>query len=362
MNIENIGNFHLRLKKFKNNQFYCINIDSTILHNIILKNTVLSWKPESRILKMKHIIILIHIVTLSVGFGAMLLFFIIYIKNKTELLRRYMVFLLLFTIYLIINFFNVYNLTVINNPGPGIYIITNTFYFIWFVFFIYQIPLFIHELIGVRMSKPENYLFLGMSVLTIILLVLPFAVKAGGREILDMMRFELKFVCYAMFLIAFLNTILLIWVYRRRIQHEINRKILKTILLICLIFLPAFIADLFVEKFRMTLQVLNYGIDFEIIFYLVWNVISIVYIIQYLITKITVVPSVRLSEDFVRKYSISAKEKEIISLIVKGYNNKLIADCLFISSQTVKNHIYNIYQKASVNSRAELVSLLNQYF
>jgi DNA-binding CsgD family transcriptional regulator len=199
-----------------------------------------------------------------------------------------------------------------------------------------------------------------MSAVTIILLVLPFAIKTEGREILYFMRFELRFLCYGMFLIVFLNTIFLIWIHRGRIRNEVNRKILKTILVLCIIFLPAFVADLFFEKFRMNQKVL-YGLDFSMFFYLVWNVISIVYTAQYLITKITIVPGVSISENFIRKFSISVKEKEIISLIVKGYTNKMISDSLFISAQTVKNHVYNIFQKVSVKSRTELIFLINQF-
>jgi DNA-binding CsgD family transcriptional regulator len=61
--------------------------------------------------------------------------------------------------------------------------------------------------------------------------------------------------------------------------------------------------------------------------------------------------------DFVRRFSISEREQEIIALVVKGLSNKQIGDQLFISSQTVKNHIYNIYRKTGV---ANKVQLLNQ--
>ncbi len=310
---------------------------------------------------MKHFVILVYFITLTVGFGGMLLFFLIYLKNRTELIKRYIVFLFLYSAYLIINLFNVYNLTVIENRGISVYIISNVFYFIWFALFIYQIPLFIHGLTGVKMKRSEIAVFLSMSVLTICLLVLPFALKNTGREILDMMRLELMSICYSFFLIALANTIYHLWVYRGKIENEINRKIIKTILLLCIIFLPGFIYDIFLAKYWKKRQIIPLGIDFDLIFYLVWNVISIVYIIQYFITRITIVPDLRISDHFINKYSISIKEKEIVSLIIKGYTNKEIADKLFISSQTVKNHIYNIFQKVSVKSRTELIYHINRY-
>jgi DNA-binding CsgD family transcriptional regulator len=60
---------------------------------------------------------------------------------------------------------------------------------------------------------------------------------------------------------------------------------------------------------------------------------------------------------FCAKYNISDREKEIILLVLSGCSNKKIEDKLFISVHTVKNHIYNIYQKLDINNRAQLVAL-----
>ena len=58
------------------------------------------------------------------------------------------------------------------------------------------------------------------------------------------------------------------------------------------------------------------------------------------------------------KNNISEREKEIIHLILKNKSNKEIEDELYISPHTVKNHIYNIYQKLNVKNRGELFILL----
>lgn len=58
------------------------------------------------------------------------------------------------------------------------------------------------------------------------------------------------------------------------------------------------------------------------------------------------------------EYNISCREQEILQLILKGKTNKDIEDALFISIRTVKNHIYNIYQKFGVKTRLELIHLI----
>ena len=58
------------------------------------------------------------------------------------------------------------------------------------------------------------------------------------------------------------------------------------------------------------------------------------------------------------RFSISEREKEIALLLALGLSNKEIAEKLFISPGTVKNHVYNIYEKTGVKNRVELTRLL----
>ena len=62
---------------------------------------------------------------------------------------------------------------------------------------------------------------------------------------------------------------------------------------------------------------------------------------------------------FFEKNKISNREQEIIRLIIKGKSNKDIEEELYISHHTVKNHIYNIYQKLGINSSRQLINLIS---
>lgn len=50
---------------------------------------------------------------------------------------------------------------------------------------------------------------------------------------------------------------------------------------------------------------------------------------------------------------LTRREQEILDLLSKGYRYKEIADKLYVSLETVRTHIRNIYEKLQVNSRAE---------
>jgi DNA-binding NarL/FixJ family response regulator len=58
----------------------------------------------------------------------------------------------------------------------------------------------------------------------------------------------------------------------------------------------------------------------------------------------------------VGKYNLSAREKEILNGLVKGYSYKKIADSLNIGFETVKKHLRNIYEKLHVHNQTEAVA------
>jgi len=68
------------------------------------------------------------------------------------------------------------------------------------------------------------------------------------------------------------------------------------------------------------------------------------------------VPSPSLSGAF----GISKREEEVILLVCQGLTNQEIADALFISLKTVKDHNYRIFQKTGVRNRVELAQLVSR--
>jgi two-component system NarL family response regulator len=62
----------------------------------------------------------------------------------------------------------------------------------------------------------------------------------------------------------------------------------------------------------------------------------------------------RLSSDSGdENHGLTKRELEVLELVAKGDNNKSIAEKLFISEKTVKNHLTNIFQKLEVTDRTQ---------
>ena len=58
-----------------------------------------------------------------------------------------------------------------------------------------------------------------------------------------------------------------------------------------------------------------------------------------------------------KEYNLTAKEKEVLSLLSEGNSYKMVADKLKISFFTVNTHVRNIYEKLHVHSVSEAVAL-----
>jgi len=58
------------------------------------------------------------------------------------------------------------------------------------------------------------------------------------------------------------------------------------------------------------------------------------------------------------RFSLTEREKGILALLLEGKSNKEISNLTFVSTETVKTHLQNIYRKLGVKSRLEAVALL----
>ena len=57
-------------------------------------------------------------------------------------------------------------------------------------------------------------------------------------------------------------------------------------------------------------------------------------------------------------YALSAREKEIVELVLRGCSTRQISHSLFISESTVQGHLSHVFEKTGVKSRRELLKRL----
>jgi LuxR family transcriptional regulator of spore coat protein len=59
--------------------------------------------------------------------------------------------------------------------------------------------------------------------------------------------------------------------------------------------------------------------------------------------------------DYKSKFLLTHREREVFELLVQDKTTKDIAQLLFISEKTVRNHISNVMQKLNVKGRSQAV-------
>ena len=114
---------------------------------------------------------------------------------------------------------------------------------------------------------------------------------------------------------------------------------------------------LFADKHRYI------GVVFVFLFF-TSSVLPAIVMRLYLIKSIPV-PESKLDgignmEQFITEFGISKREEEIIQQICLGKSNKEISEDLFITLQTVKDHVYRIFLKTGVRNRIQLSNLIRK--
>lgn len=61
------------------------------------------------------------------------------------------------------------------------------------------------------------------------------------------------------------------------------------------------------------------------------------------------------NEKYLSEIGISSREYEVLELLAQGYSNQEIAEKLFVSLNTIKTHIANIFLKLDVKRRTQAV-------
>ncbi len=64
---------------------------------------------------------------------------------------------------------------------------------------------------------------------------------------------------------------------------------------------------------------------------------------------------------FSTAYSLTAREHEVLALTYRGMSSSEVANTLYITLNTVKRHLYNIYKKCAVGNKYELIYKINHF-
>jgi DNA-binding CsgD family transcriptional regulator len=221
--------------------------------------------------------------------------------------------------------------------------------------------MFIRSILDFLNKKPST------SFLIIYFIILTAAFVLYGVYMIRLTRFELgdyqililiqRWAFAAFMITLYLSAYLYIVISTRKLSDQPAKKYLRvfgswymTFMVLCII----------------SLAFTSYPLISHQVFFLIflsWHLIPILFMNVYLNRyqqQEQVLPDdfeARLRA-FAAENDISRRECDVVRLICQGLANQEISDSLFISLQTVKDHIHRIFVKTGVKNRVQLTNML----
>jgi len=311
--------------------------------------------------------LLISTVLISVLFGCAALSIAFFMQRKFELnyIKSYFyhqILIFLFGFYgLLGTIVTHYLLTDIEIKGE---VLQNLFAFIPFI----GVPLMIaawYMFIKISFELIERKLSIKFTIwffIILLLIFLTFGFLVPFIEYFTVSQKEINTHVFLFFMIIELLTLIVVFlnyfVFSRHLKDKYKLKFVKTFAIINLL-LYAISVYFLIQGEKSSMFISGYTM-----FYFSKDIIPLLYLNRYLnknyVHPLNVV-EVNTRESFVEKFGISKRESEIVDEIIKGKSNKEISDKLFISIQTVKDHIHNIYIKTEVKNRVQLTNLIRLF-
>lgn len=297
---------------------------------------------------MDHLIFLFYLISLITGCISIGIAFFIYKQHKKTIIFYYIGFLLGLGIILTQLVCNIYFGITGLNAYPQFTMVSHLLGTLGTLGIIIICPLFFHSLFGVEVPKLLSPLLFSASGLLLLL------------KVIDLSVISIFFLNPLFIIILVLSvgyTFFTIIPHRNSIGNKHLAKALRSLLTISIIFFPLIV----LEIIRGTIPFLKEFHLFELftmpLYFLILNIMSIFFSTRYL-NQPAFIENNRLTDHFISRYKITARERDIIKNVIAGKTYNTIADELCIAYKTVDNHISNIYRKTEVTSRNQLTNLI----
>jgi DNA-binding CsgD family transcriptional regulator len=299
----------------------------------------------------------IQVLALCLSFVSLALALVLYHRYRSDAIKKYALFILFFLLFYFVMLIIFYYNYIVTKPDLSWIILVYEIGFCAVGFLIYTAASAAAGLLDLDIGKPLKFVLLGLSIIPAIGTFLNHTIFYGQQDLVTYLMFHHSYIL----LVFGLELIIIEVLFIIRINNSKNpeqRFLLTGVSLIIGIYIPFFLKDVVGDIFKSTKSNYNWGTYL----YLLWHISGIVISLKYLLSSTSgfLTPSAEPDDSFIQKYSITGRESEIIRLIGEGYGNKEIANRLYLSLSTIRNHIYNIFKKTGVKTRIDLLNRIGR--
>lgn len=311
----------------------------------------------------------IIILSICAGLFAILITYQLHRKYKENYLSSYLyfqIFMTVFGIYGILGQVITREWLLQQEPSfQTVETIGHFFAFLGIPFLIFAWYMFIRlcrEIVEKRLSRTFNlgfffaltFLFLAYGIVIVLMNMTNFQ-----DEQFVFLASVVKFLQGSLEIVVLLIGLSQLFIHAKKMKHENKQRALnKFAYLNILVFSLSILFFLHAHQSRMMTAV-------YLLVFFSRNIPPVLYWKSYL-EKHYIAPTLHRTDteamrQFFDTFMISKREEEVIQQLCEGKTNKEISKALFISLQTVKDHIYRIYQKTDVKNRVQLINLIQSY-
>ena len=289
-----------------------------------------------------HLQILFIFITFTVGSACLMLALVHYFKYRNRMVKHYLFFFSVFTLMIMTHLINQYGETNLDHFNQTFEHINSYFNeFIAFYGLMFTIPYFIHMTLVVPGKHHKNRILSTIVLSAFLIQHLTETVSHGWLDQAGDLFEDVLFVG-----IAYYSVCIGLYYYRKT-DNALNRHFALPMLLVLIFFMPALVLDTVYDPIE--------PFDF---FPLIYVVMSLVYtfLMIRLEMKNTSHHAIMPDPHWISQFHLTAREQEIVALILQGKSNREIEERLFIAKSTVKTHIQNSYAKLGIKNRYELMA------
>lgn len=318
---------------------------------------------------MKHLILFLFTVSFASGIGCIIIGKLFYTTNKNALLKYLLRASYSLTCFLLIDIINFYK-SINNIPYTEIeYLIIILGLLFAGMSAVHAFGNFTYHVIQRPLVKKVKAAYIASCVIAFVsIIILHSMYKLNIIE--DRICIRVGFFIQNFYIALGVGyNIYLLIKFKDSIDPILNRVIswgLRFLLVMVPISLISNLSEFFYRS--------KYPKPFSPIIYFVLNMMGFYFVKNTFIKKAAIKEAILQNEDipkkledgseilnmFLSKFEITQREKEIIEYILAGHTNSEIGEKLFISPNTVKNHIYSIYKKMNIKNRYELIHKLSE--
>ena len=274
--------------------------------------------------------------------------FFLWLKNRNKMLKLFLICSISFTLILIEQMITAYALAniveshaletalrFVSAAGCGL--------------MIYSLTLLVRMVLNRDISGRLRYYAAGLSLAPVMAAIV-FSVTGARIALL---------IESAVFFSIILFNIIFLFVHIHRVQIKMIIKGLKILIVISLVMFPLLFIDTFIEFTPLFGSEFKFGLFTVLVFYSIFSAVSLAFILKGFNALLSPRHGDTAGMDRLDSFPVTAREKEIIQLLVRGLSYRQISEKLIIALPTVKSHITNIYRKLGVQNKVGLIHFLS---